>query len=54
MSFQVTKNKVIKLFRAFKILIGSSGDQPTSFGTTQVMLSPGKEHFVQINPTVIR
>ena len=42
------------LFRSFKILIGSSEDTPTTFGTLQTVLPAGKEHFIQITPTLIR
>ena len=42
------------LFRSFKILIGSSDDIPTTFGTIQTVLPAGKEHFIQITPTLIR
>ena len=41
-------------FRSFKILIGSSDDTPTTFGTIQTVLPAGKEHFIQITPTLIR
>ena len=41
-------------FRSFKILIGSSDDIPTTFGTIQTVLPAGKEHFIQITPTLIR
>ena len=45
---------ILTLFRSFKILIGSSDDTPTTFGTIQTVLPAGKEHFVQITPTLIR
>ena len=41
-------------FRSFKILIGSTDDIPTTFGTIQTVLPAGKEHFIQITPTLIR
>jgi len=40
--------------KAFKILIGKPDDTPSTFGTTQLLLPPGKEHNLLVTPTFIR